>query len=186
MFRVRLPKGEAPDLSGADAVPAAVVDRTAALRLAIEGRGLKVLVAEDNPVNRKLATLLLKKRGFEVETAVDGIEAVAAWERGGLALIFMDCHMPTMDGYKATRRIRALEAGGSRRRIPIIALTASVLDRDREDCIRAGMDEFLTKPIEVARLQDLIERVLRLSVDDLGTVPEAALVFKDIPSLVAP
>ena len=185
-FRVQLPKGEAPDFSGADPSPAAVVDRKAALRCAIAGRGLKVLVAEDNPVNRKLATLLLSKRGFEVETAVDGIEAVAAWERGGHALIFMDCHMPEMDGYEATRRIRALEAGGGRGRIPIIALTASVLDRDREDCLRAGMDEFLTKPIEVALLQDLIERVLRLSMDDLGAVPGGASDFKDIPSLVTP
>ncbi len=184
--RVQLPKGEAPDLSGAATTPAAVVDRTAALRCAIAGLGLKVLVAEDNPVNRKLATLLLNKRGFEVETAVDGIEAVAAWERGDHALIFMDCHMPEMDGYEATRRIRALEAGGGRGRIPIIALTASVLDRDREDCLRAGMDEFLTKPIEVALLQDLIERVLRLSADGLGAVPEAALAFKDIPSPVTP
>ncbi|MSU61065.1 MAG: hybrid sensor histidine kinase/response regulator [Pedosphaera sp.] len=139
---------------------AAVADHTTLFHCAASERAPRVLLAEDNVVNRKLATMLLRKRGIEVDSAVNGLEALAQWERGGHALILMDCHMPEMDGYEATRRIRAREVSEGRARIPIIALTASVLDQDRELCLSAGMDSFLTKPIEIPRLDQLLQSVL--------------------------
>jgi CheY-like chemotaxis protein len=113
-----------------------------------------VLVAEDNEVNQVVATITLRKRGFRVDIAPDGAAAVAMAERGTYAAIFMDCQMPVLDGYGATREIRRREDGGTR--IPIIAMTASAMRGDREHCLAAGMDDYLTKPL---RLDDL-DRVL--------------------------
>ncbi len=121
--------------------------------------GARVLLVEDNTVNLKLATVLLRKRGIHVDTAVNGIEAMAAWECGQPALILMDCHMPEMDGYEATRKIRAQEISSARPRTPIIALSASVLDCDRQASISAGMDGFLTKPINIKHLNEILDRI---------------------------
>ena len=160
--------------------------QTALFRRAVSARSLRALVVEDNAVNRKLATVLLKKRGFEVEIAVNGVEAVALSERGGHALIFMDCQMPEMDGFEAARRIRAREASEGRARTPIIALTASVFDHDREACLAAGMDDFLTKPIDLALLNELLDRVLGLALTDRGGTPISVSPEAEIPKLIAP
>jgi signal transduction histidine kinase len=166
-FTVPLAKGKTPESSSTDplprAFPAADANHTALSDRAVSAQGLRALVAEDNAVSRKLATALLRKRGFEVDTAVNGIEALALWERGGHALIFMDCDMPEMNGYEATRQIRTREGSEGRGRVPIIAFTANVFDCNRDVCLRAGMDEFMPKPIDAARLHDLLERVLHLS-----------------------
>jgi signal transduction histidine kinase/ActR/RegA family two-component response regulator len=116
--------------------------------------GLRILLAEDNPVNQRVALRLLTSMGHQVQTACNGEEAVAAMERMEYDLVLMDCQMPKLDGYGATRAIRGLENG---RRVPIVALTANAMADDRRRCLEAGMDDFLAKPVSKARLYDLIE-----------------------------
>jgi CheY-like chemotaxis protein len=119
-----------------------------------------ILVAEDNPINQRLATLQLRKLGCEVEVVGDGRAAVSAAATGRYALILMDCQMPVMDGYVASATIRAAERHTGAPAIPIIAMTASALQSDREECFQAGMDDFLAKPVKAADLQAVIERWL--------------------------
>jgi signal transduction histidine kinase/DNA-binding response OmpR family regulator len=116
----------------------------------------RILLAEDNPVNEKVATHTLRKMGYEVHAVANGQEAVAAWREGRYDLILMDCQMPVMDGYEATREIRVLEAG--RQRIPIVALTAHAMKDDDAKCMAAGMDHHLTKPLDRDRLQACLDQ----------------------------
>jgi PAS domain S-box-containing protein len=116
----------------------------------------RVLLVEDNAVNRKVAQHQLEKLGCEVGVAANGVEAVAAWESGAWQMILMDCQMPVMDGFEATRAIRARE--GARRRTPIVALTANAMQGDREACLAAGMDDYLAKPFAPAALRAAVER----------------------------
>jgi CheY-like chemotaxis protein len=118
----------------------------------------RILIAEDNPVNQRVARLQVKQFGFEADIVDNGEEALAALERSEYTLILMDCHMPGMDGYAATRELRRREAGV--RRIPVIALTANAYASDREACLEAGMDDYLSKPVT---LQDLGQRLSRWS-----------------------
>jgi signal transduction histidine kinase/CheY-like chemotaxis protein len=120
----------------------------------------RVLLAEDNEVNTEIALDFLSGLGCEAEAVPDGAAALAAWERGSYDMIFMDCQMPVMDGYEATRRIRESEASRNLPRTPIIALTASALERDRQECLSAGMDDFLSKPFKEAALAATIQRAL--------------------------
>lgn len=119
----------------------------------------KILLVEDNTVNRLLALRVLQKAGYEVLMAKDGREGVELWEQHQPDLILMDIQMPVMDGLEATRYIRRKERG-SLWHTPIIALTANALDRDREACFAAGMDEFLSKPFKPPELLALIELAL--------------------------
>jgi signal transduction histidine kinase/ligand-binding sensor domain-containing protein/DNA-binding response OmpR family regulator len=116
---------------------------------------LRVLLAEDNAVNQKIAATYLKRLGCEVEIAPDGEQAVRACSEGAYDLVLMDMQMPVMDGLEATRRIRAAEQG---RRTPIVALTADAMTGARERCLQAGADDYLTKPLELPRLRALVER----------------------------
>jgi CheY-like chemotaxis protein len=118
---------------------------------------ITVLVAEDNPVNRKLALQQLKKLGYGAHAVTDGREAIAAVTNGNYDLILMDCQMPEVDGFEATREIRRSEAelGGH---IPIVAMTANTLEGDREACLAAGMDGYLPKPVQLAALRAVIDR----------------------------
>jgi two-component system sensor histidine kinase/response regulator len=118
-----------------------------------------ILLAEDNDVNQKVACRTLEKLGYRVDVAQDGRAAVNAWESGRYDLILMDCQMPVLDGYEATREIRRREAGG--RRIPIIALTAHAMKGADIACKEAGMDEHLTKPINREVLDACLRRFLR-------------------------
>ncbi len=118
--------------------------------------GGRVLLAEDNRVNQRLAQRLLMRHGCEVTIAATGVEALAAWSSHDFDLVLMDCNMPEMDGFEATRRIRALEATSERRHTPIVALTADAMQGDREFCLMAGMDEYLTKPISEERLREIL------------------------------
>ncbi len=120
--------------------------------------GLNILVAEDNFVNQKLATALLQKAGHSVTIASNGRVAVDEIESKQFDLVFMDVQMPEMDGYQATRIIREREKG-TEERIPVIALTAHVMKGDRERCINAGMDEYLSKPLKKKDVLDLIDRL---------------------------
>ena len=118
----------------------------------------RVLLAEDNEVNQKVATRLLEKLGCRVDVVPDGHAAVAAWRSGRYDLIFMDCQMPELDGYDATREIRRLEAGSGH--VPIIALTAHAMKGADRACIEAGMDDYLTKPIDRHKLEVCVDQYL--------------------------
>jgi PAS domain S-box-containing protein len=122
------------------------------------GHGRRVLLAEDNPINQSLALRLLQKLGCRVDVAGNGREAVAAAARADYALIFMDCQMPEMDGFEATAAIRKGERAA--RRVPIIALTASAMQGDREACLGAGMDDYLSKPLRFGDLERTLRRWL--------------------------
>ncbi|MBC7982807.1 MAG: response regulator [Candidatus Obscuribacterales bacterium] len=120
-----------------------------------------ILLAEDNAVNQKVACRTLEKLGYRVDTAVDGQAVITAWESGRYHLILMDCQMPVMDGYEATRQIRSREKTGQR--IPIVALTAHAMKGADAECIAAGMDDYLPKPIDRAQLTACLERWLTAS-----------------------
>jgi signal transduction histidine kinase/CheY-like chemotaxis protein len=129
------------------------------LKPAQEQVGMRILVAEDNRINVLLATALLAKLGHRVDTVANGREAVEALARAPYDLVLMDVHMPEMDGLEATRRIRKSEEAGHRRgRLPIVALTASTLEGDRQICIDAGMDDFLAKPLNPEALRSVLSR----------------------------
>jgi PAS domain S-box-containing protein len=120
-------------------------------------RALRILVAEDSPVNQKLALAMLGKMGHQVTIAGTGREAVAAWNKDRFDLIFMDVQMPEMDGLEATGKIREQErASGSR--IPIIAMTAHAMSSDRDRCLNAGMDDHISKPVNSKTLLQVIEK----------------------------
>jgi signal transduction histidine kinase/ligand-binding sensor domain-containing protein/CheY-like chemotaxis protein len=117
-----------------------------------------VLVVEDNAISQRLAVLLLKKYGFIVETANDGLEALDMWKARAYNAVFLDCHMPGMNGFDTARAMRKTERNGH---TPIIAMTAAALLGDRENCIEAGMDDFVPKPVEVERLEHVLDKWLR-------------------------
>jgi len=121
---------------------------------------LPLLLAEDNPVNQKVAGILLAKLGHEVDVVSNGAEALAALAQRRYALVFMDVQMPVMDGYEAVRRIRAGEDQVLQPRIPVVALTAHAMKGDRQRCLDAGMDDYLAKPIDRNALVALLEKVL--------------------------
>ena len=129
--------------------------QTRALPEAISGR---VLVVEDQAVNRAVVVRLLEKLGCSVDSAENGREALGAVAKQEYDLVLMDCQMPEMDGFETTAQIRRSEGPG--RRVPIVALTASALTGDRERCLAAGMDDYLTKPVRRAQLESLVRRML--------------------------
>lgn len=137
-----------------------------------EQRHGRVLVVEDNGVNQRIVTRLLERRGLQVDVAANGREAVRMFLANIYSMIFMDCQMPEMDGYQATREIRTQEKHLTRARTPIVAMTANAMFSDREICLQAGMDDYVSKPLAVAEL----ERVLALwGANEAGTRTEASV-----------
>jgi CheY-like chemotaxis protein len=124
------------------------------------GRRTAILIAEDHEAIRQLLDTMLRQRGWEVTAVADGQQAVHAWSTGGVALILMDVHMPVLDGLEATRRIRLAEEGTGRH-TPIIALTVYARREDWERALAAGMDDYLTKPINRKLLLATIDRYMR-------------------------
>jgi two-component system sensor histidine kinase/response regulator len=136
--------------------------------------GGAVLVVEDNVVNQKVALRMVQNRGYEVEVVPDGLHALEAVTHGEYAVVLMDCHMPVMDGYEATREIRRRE--GTARRTPVVAMTSSVMEGDRERCLAAGMDDYLSKPLEPVHVNAVLEYWVGppngTSADGAGQAPE--------------
>lgn len=119
--------------------------------------GHKLLIAEDNPVNQEAIRRILERRGYRVTLAGDGREVVAKAAAETFDVIFMDVQMPELDGYQATAEIRKAEKGG---RTPIVAMTANAMAGDKEKCLAAGMDDYISKPIQRQQLFDLLDRLL--------------------------
>ena len=152
-FEVRLPLEE-------DFTPSPTSPRPAA-RTSARGHGSRrVLLVEDNPVNQLVASELLISLGCEVVTADSGADGLRAMNDGRFDLVLMDCQMPVMDGFEATRRWRAHEQQMGVHRLPVVALTANAITGDREACLAAGMDAYLTKPVSRDQLEDVLQDFL--------------------------
>ena len=158
------PISAVPVPAGRDLAPTALV---AALDAAPSERGA-VLIVEDNEMNQLVASKMLTRLGYLFDIAANGIEAVAAVQNRRYDAVLMDCQMPEMDGYEATVEIRRLESDG--RRVPIIAMTAAAMEGDRERCLEAGMDDYITKPVR----SDAVAAVLERWVASPATEPGAA------------
>jgi CheY-like chemotaxis protein/HPt (histidine-containing phosphotransfer) domain-containing protein len=146
------------DESAADEAPVdrgAPADRNLALA---EGR--LILVAEDNPTNQMLVRRQLERLGYAADIVVDGRQGIDAYASVPYGMVITDCHMPVMDGFELTQKIRDLEHLTGRPRVPIVALTANVLQGEAERCLAAGMDDYLGKPVRLGRLAETIQRWL--------------------------
>jgi PAS domain S-box-containing protein len=132
------------------------------------GRPLRVLVAEDNAVNQKVAVRMLEKLGLRADVAADGKEALALFSMMTYDLVLMDCQMPQMDGYDATREIRKHETPNHR--AAIIAMTAEAMAGTREHCLAAGMDDYIAKPVRLKDLSDILTRTLQARTDEVAAV----------------
>jgi CheY-like chemotaxis protein len=119
---------------------------------------VRVLLAEDNAVNQKVALIMLKGLGIEADVVATGVEALDALMGVSYDLVLMDCQMPEMDGFEATRRIRERERGS--RRLPVVAMTANAMVGDRDKCLKAGMDDHIPKPVRVEALRRALTRWL--------------------------
>jgi CheY-like chemotaxis protein len=140
---------------GATTAPEPAGERDEPLR---QASGDTILVVEDNVVNQRVIEAMLAKRGYAVELAANGREALTMLSMRSYALVFMDCQMPEMDGYAATAAIRGRESGS--RRLPVVAMTAHAMKGDRERCLAAGMDDYLSKPLRPRELDAALERWL--------------------------
>ena len=139
------------------------------------GEGKTILLAEDNPVNQRVAVRMLEKLGYRIDVAEDGLQALEAIEAGGYDAVLMDCQMPEMDGYRATEELRRHEQREELPRLPVIALTANALRGDRERALASGMDDYLTKPVKPAEVGAMLERwTTRMEPSpDVTVFPEA-------------
>jgi CheY-like chemotaxis protein len=115
---------------------------------------LRILMAEDNAINQRVGKLILQRAGFDIDLVADGSEALEAHRANPYDLILMDCQMPTMDGFEASRQIRQLEL----RQPVIIAVTANALIGERERCLNAGMDDYLSKPFQAEQLVAVVKK----------------------------
>jgi two-component system sensor histidine kinase/response regulator len=135
----------------------------------IVSNNTRILLAEDNAINRLVSVKQLKRLGYDnVDIAINGLEAVKAWQRGHYGLVLMDCQMPEMDGYLASQKIRELEQSQNLPHTWIIAMTANAMQGDRELCLVAGMDDYLSKPVQQFELMTVLERAALNITHNLG------------------
>jgi two-component system, sensor histidine kinase and response regulator len=127
---------------------------------ALRKRALNILLVEDNELNQRLAGVILNKRGHQVDVAENGQRALEFLAKNKYDLVLMDCQMPVMDGYEATRCLRANTPAVQNPRVPVIAMTANARQSDRDRCLEAGMNDFIAKPINQTQMVEVIERVL--------------------------
>ncbi|HTJ28208.1 MAG TPA: response regulator [Candidatus Limnocylindria bacterium] len=139
--------------------PASTPEPVVELAQARRRRDVRILLAEDTPTNQRVAKMQVERLGYALDVVKDGREAVEALRKTHYDLVLMDCQMPEMDGYTATRHIRELEVETGRR-VTIVALTANALERDRQACMDAGMDDYLAKPLQFEALRAMLERLL--------------------------
>jgi CheY-like chemotaxis protein/HPt (histidine-containing phosphotransfer) domain-containing protein len=123
-------------------------------------RQARILLAEDNLTNQEVAVAMLRKLGYSTDLVANGAAALEALREADYDVVLMDCEMPEMDGYEATKRIRDLRAGTRQPRIPIIAVTADAMTGDRDKCLQAGMSDYIAKPVELRKLADVLEKWL--------------------------
>ena len=144
------------------------IERCAAVPTISENnkRKIRILVVEDNPVNQKVAQTMLRKMGLRADVVANGQEAVKALQMVPYDLVLMDCQMPEMDGFEATRCIRQEGSKALNPRIPIIAMTAATMKGDREKCIQAGMNDFIAKPVQQRKLAEMLARWLAITTND--------------------
>jgi CheY-like chemotaxis protein len=140
------------------------------------GLSVRILVAEDNAVNQKVAILMLRGLGIRPDVAANGREAVQMFEAKPYDLIFMDCQMPELDGYGASREIRRRERSGHR--VAIVAMTAEAMEGSRELCIEAGMDDYICKPVGRDKICEALRKWLapRGTEDESSSLPAVALL----------
>jgi len=143
--------------------------------------GIRLLLVEDNAVNRSVALGLLKKLGLSADTAENGEKALAAIEKQDFDLVLMDCQMPVMDGYEATRRIRAMEGG--KESVPVVAMTAHAMSGDREKCLAAGMNDYVAKPVSRSALVKTLERWLPDRKEIPHSSPAASAASTSAPGM---
>ncbi len=157
----------------------------ASMRPVSDRRGAaRLLVAEDNLVNQKVAILALGRMGYETDVVSDGAQAVAAFRQGTYACILMDCQMPEMDGYQAAAEIRRIENGNGH--VPIVAMTAHAMKGDRDKCLSAGMDEYASKPLKPRELQVILDRLLETASEDMTTDDSHTLTIVETSECLPP
>jgi len=133
---------------------------------------------EDNAINQKVAQGLLKKFGIQADLAGNGEEALYALKSLSYDLVFMDCQMPVMDGYEASRQIRDLKSNVLNRSVPIVAMTANTMQGDREKCLSVGMSDFISKPVNPTKLQEALREWLPKCCSDL-TKAKVSMALED-------
>ena len=156
--RARLLETVAEAMRPVAGAPAGAATATATAPALLPPREQVVLVVDDNAVNRLVIEGMLAKRGFAADSAADGREALSRIAARDYALVFMDCQMPELDGYAATRELRRTEARTGAPRLPVVAMTAHAMLGDREKCLAAGMDDYLSKPLRAEALDGVLER----------------------------
>lgn len=125
-----------------------------------ENKTYQILLVEDNIFNQKVALIILKKMGYQVSIANDGLEAINALETNNYDIVLMDMQMPNLDGLEATQRIQSANSNVKNPQIPIIAMTANAMQGDRERCLQVGMNDYVSKPINIDDLQAVLKKTL--------------------------